>query len=164
MLVPSAQSWHITPARVLWNDSFASMPALAARKEHLAVTVMKRKSVRGGFSLIEMVIVVVLIAVLLAIAIPHFMRARESSRSKACTQNLRSFEMAKQQWAIASKAPSSATPTASELVTEYIKGTEDTLPLCPSGGTYSLNDLPTIPSCSVGNNGTPEKRDDHILE
>ncbi len=124
---------------------------------------MKRNSVSAGFSLIEMVIVVVLIAMLIAIAIPHFLRARDSSWSKACRQNLYEFEMAKEQWAISTKASASATPGADELVTEYLKGTEDTLPLCPSGGTYSLNDLRNLPSCDIGDNGTPENWDDHAL-
>lgn len=155
---------YITLDRVVWNDAIGPMPAVAAQREHVGVKVVKQDSVRAGFSLVEMVIVVALIAVLIAIAIPHFLRARDSSRSKACRQNLREFEMVKEQWAINTKALSTATPAPADLVSEYLKGTEDTLPLCPSGGTYSLNDLRSLPTCDIGGNGTPDKWDDHALQ
>ena len=123
----------------------------------------KKTSAKVGFTLLEIMIVILVIALLLAIAVPHFMRARASARSKACTENLRQFETAKEQWAINTQAPVTARPTAEDLVTEYVKGTEDTLPLCPSGGSYSLNDLLTPPTCDIGSNGTAGDFDDHVL-
>ena len=123
-------------------------------------TVKRRK---GGFTLIEIMIVVLIIAVLLAIAIPNFLRARETSRAKACTGNMRQMETAKEQWAMDTKAASTATPTAADLVDEYMKGTPDTLPTCPSSGAYTLGDLSTRPVCSVGANGTGT-HDDHLVQ
>ena len=58
---------------------------------------------QNGFTLVEMMIVVLIIAMLLAIAIPNFLRARELSRSRACQGNLRILATAKEQWAMDNK-------------------------------------------------------------
>ncbi len=118
---------------------------------------------KRGFTLIEIMIVVLIIEVLLAIAIPNFLRARETSRAKSCCANMRQMETAKEQWAMDSKAAATDTPTAANLVDEYMKGTADTLPDCPSGGTYTLGNMSTRPTCSIGTNGADDY-DDHVLE
>lgn len=117
-----------------------------------------------GFTLVEIMCVVMVIAIIMAMAIPNFLHAREASRSRACTQNLRQFQTAKDQWAIVTRAGAAATPERSELVTEFMKGTEDTLPECPAGGDYSLNSLRDPPACTVGTNGTAETWDDHLVK
>ncbi|OFX15803.1 MAG: hypothetical protein A2Z18_10725 [Armatimonadetes bacterium RBG_16_58_9] len=127
------------------------------------MNIVQRNSARIGFSLIEIMVVIMVLSLLVAMAVPHFIRARDSSRGKACTQNLREFETAKEQWAMNTRAAASETPAVADLVTEYMKGTEDTLPLCPSSGSYQLNDLGTLPTCDIGDNGTVEDWDDHRL-
>lgn len=108
---------------------------------------MKRFSKRSkrGFTLIEIMIVVLIIAVLLAIAIPNFMKARDTSRTKACVANLRQMDTAKLQWAMDTKSAGTATPTDTDIYPTYIKVKPD----CPSGGTYTLNDVDTNPACSI---------------
>src|SRR5215468_9991742 len=93
---------------------------------------------RRAFTLIEIMIVVLIIGILLAIAVPNFVKARESSRRKACIANLRQIEAAKQQWAMDNKKVSSDAPDFSDLVgsTKYISGS--TNPACPSGGSYTI--------------------------
>ena len=117
-----------------------------------------------GFTLVEIMCVVMVIALLMAMAIPNFLHAREATRSRACTENLRQFQTAKEQWAIVTRARADATPQRSELVTEFMKGTEDTLPGCPGGGNYSLNSLQNPPVCTVGANGNAETWDDHLVK
>mgnify|MGYP005835863219 CR=1 FL=1 len=117
-------------------------------------TVRRRK---GGFTLIEIMIVVLIIAVLLAIAIPNFMRARETSRAKSCCSNLRQIETAKEQWAMDNKA-SNGDEVTDDLWPDYIKAE----PLCPSSGTYTIGAVGTNASCSIG--GTPGTYNYHGLD
>ena len=118
--------------------------------------------VRRGFTLVEIMIVVLIIGILLAIAVPNFIRARESSRAKSCQSNLKSINGAKEQWAMANKKTSADTPNVDDLygADKYVK----TEPSCPAGGTYTINAVGTEPSCSVGTNGTAtDASDDHVL-
>lgn len=98
---------------------------------------------RRGFTLIEIMIVVLIIAVLLAIAIPNFMKARDTSRAKACVANLRQIDTAKMQWAMDNKKVGTDVPAESDLIPTYIKN-ELT---CPSGGAYTINAVDTNPTC-----------------
>ena len=103
---------------------------------------------RRGFTLIEIMIVVLIIGILLAIAVPNFVKAREASRAKSCVSNLKQVEAAKEQWAMDNKAAASATPAMTDLVgsTAYIKAT----PVCPSSGTYTVGAMTADPACSIG--------------
>ena len=116
---------------------------------------------RSGFTLIEIMIVVLIIAILLAIAIPNFLRARESSKAKSCQGNLRQVETAKEQWAMDTKAAADATPLEADLAPDYIKGS---FPACPSAGGYTIGDMNTRPVCDVLGNSSAEAYDDHILQ
>lgn len=124
---------------------------------------LRKTSAKAGFTLIEIMIVVLVIATLLAIALPNFITARETARGRACCETLRRMEIAKEQWAMTKNIPAASTPTANDLVSDFLKGTPGVLPSCPAGGTYSLNDLKTPPSCTIASNGTPEDKDDHFI-
>lgn len=108
-------------------------------------TVRKRK---GGFTLIEIMIVVLIIGILLAIAIPNFMKARESSRTKACVANLKQIDAAIEQWAMDNKKAGGDDVTLGDITGagSYI----ETPPECPSGGDYGVTTVDGAPTCSLG--------------
>jgi len=100
---------------------------------------------KAGFTLVEIMIVVAIIGLLAAIAIPNFVKARTTAQKNACINNLRQIDGAKEQWALEKKKAPGATVTQSE-VDEYIKGGT---PKCPSGGGYTYNNVDTPPVCDV---------------
>jgi len=93
-------------------------------------------------------IVVLIIGILLSIAVPNFIKARENTRVKTCIGQLRRIEAAKEQWAMEMKKENGDTPVAGDLVPDYIKGNQ----VCPStGNSYNVNPVGTQPTCDYGN-------------
>ena len=109
---------------------------------------MKNKTSRNsGFTLVEIMIVVAIIGLLAAIAIPNFVRARTQSQKNACINNLRQIDGSVQQWALENKKAASATVQFSDI-SSYLKNSV----VCPLGGTafsdsYTVSNVGSKPAC-----------------
>ena len=116
------------------------------------VTLQRKGLADRGFTLIEIMIVVLIVGIVTAIAVPNFMQSRAVSRKTACLENLRLIESAKDQFAMAKSLPQDAIVYWPDIVPNYLK----TSPQCPTGGTYNLNPVGTDASCSLGTLGHHE--------
>ncbi|HVU27165.1 MAG TPA: hypothetical protein VHG71_05450 [Verrucomicrobiae bacterium] len=70
----------------------------------------------------------------------------ETEEENACLNNLRQIDAAKQQWALENNKTADAVPGERDLL-PYFKN--QTFPVCPSGGVYSINAVGVSPSCSI---------------
>lgn len=101
---------------------------------------------RRGFTMVEIMMVVMIIGMLLAVAAPRFLKAREGSYARTCQSNLKNVLGAKERWAMDNNKSSSATPALSDLVRDYLKLD----PECPAGGDYVIGRMDQPPTCSIG--------------
>jgi competence protein ComGC len=95
---------------------------------------------------------IAIIGLLAAIAIPNFVKARQTAQMNMCINNMRMIDGAKQQWALENKKESTDTPTQANVVL-YLRNQQ--FPVCVAGGVYTINAVGEAPTCSVPNHSLP---------
>ena len=92
-------------------------------------------------------IVVAIIGLLAAVAIPNLVKARKQATTTACIQNLKTMQGAKGIWALEMKKGDGDVPTDADLFGPD-KSISDK-PQCPGGGTYDLRAVNEKPTCTA---------------
>jgi len=96
------------------------------------------------------VITLAVVALLLAIAVPNFIRARTTKATNPRVNNLRIIQGAKEQWAMEQHKTTNDTPTLQDLQPYMGHGVEGEIPVCPEGGTYTAGRVGEPAKCSIG--------------
>jgi prepilin-type N-terminal cleavage/methylation domain-containing protein len=112
----------------------------------------------AGFTLVEIMIVVAILGLLCAIAIPNYVKARANSQANACINNLRQIAGAVDQFALEKGKTTGYAVSYPNDVTPYIKlNSGQSIPGCPAGGNYTLQTVGSVPqaTCSLGATVTP---------
>ncbi len=119
---------------------------------------MKLRKSKKGFTLVEIMIVVAIIGLLAAIAIPNFVQNRGKAQARTCIANLKQIEGAAQQYLLDSNNNDVTNATMVRLVPNWLART----PSCPAGGTYT----PTVspPTCVTSGSTTSSGGVSHALQ
>lgn len=98
-----------------------------------------------GFTLLEIMLVVGVIAIMASIALPNFLKARAVAEQRSCIMNLRELSLTKRRWGVENKKTSTAIPTVAQIRACF---GPNRMPVCPGRGTYTLQRLDRNPTCT----------------
>lgn len=99
----------------------------------------KLRNNKKGFTLVEIMIVVAIIGLLAAIAVPNFIQARETARQNVVLNDLRLIDHSKEQWALATGAANGDAVADADLA-PYLRGG---MPVSPLGEAYTISNVGT---------------------
>jgi len=117
----------------------------------MKTTLAQRRS--RGFTLLELMIVISVLGLLVALAVPNFLKTRTHARKQICIENLAQIESAKQLWGLENQKTDGDKAELADLVgtTSYMKHTPD----CPAGGDYDTQVIGVVPTCSISGHVLP---------
>jgi prepilin-type N-terminal cleavage/methylation domain-containing protein len=102
---------------------------------------------RRGFTLIEVMITVSILAILLAVAVPNWIQSRERANARTCQKQLQTIRSAKESYVMARNLGDSATITMDDLVNDgWLRPGIS----CPEGFSYVVGAVNEDPTCSSG--------------
>ena len=119
---------------------------------------MKRYQAKSAFTLVEIMIVVAIIGLLAAMALPSLMRARTTSQMNACINNLKDISNAMDTWAAFNNKITGAQVLPSDIKPYLGHGASGSLPCCPcdpnqtfdsSYGSHTPLTVGGIPACTI---------------
>lgn len=114
-----------------------------------------------GLTMVELAIVFAIIAILLAIAGPTWIRQRENARGVACQENLSKIAQAKEQYAMEFHISNGGVINYPDDLlsppgtTGPNQGFLKVVPRCPAYGIYTANPIGVDPTCSIGSSAGP---------
>ena len=147
----NAKPWAANPL-VPGFGSEAVVHKTASRRPVRQTTMRIQLQRSAGFTMIEIMIVVIIIGLLAAVGVPNFLRSRVKAQRESCIKALGTIDGAKQQWAIENKKLKGY-PVVISDITPYLSN--KIMPICPASGTYTIGAVGTKPTCTIA---------DHVLE
>ena len=107
---------------------------------------IRRSPLRAGFTLIEIMIVIMIIGLLAMVAIPNINGALATARLGSIVQNLRVIDNQKQLWAAEHKKGDNDTPSEQDLSPYFQNGK---FPVAVVGETYNINPVGQQPTATT---------------
>jgi len=105
---------------------------------------------RRGFTLVELLVVVLILATLMAVALPLYLSSVADSAKKTCRANMQSIANAAQAWKVKNSAADFSTVSLSALAPDL-----GATPICPSGGAYAIVTTGTVLDASGASQTIP---------
>jgi len=162
-------SWLIVP----WIYGIYDAYQIAEKINSGEISVPNRPgcAIAAIIVMITVPFIVVIFSIMLAIAIPAFMMARSNVDYVICTNNLRYINQVKDLYAQDNGLNRGAIIVSvdnngiedGDGIPDAIENYFEKAPKCTSGGRYNIGAIGENPTCSIGNKGTPNTDDDHIL-
>jgi len=106
---------------------------------------MKPNQAASGFTLIEVLLLLVVVGFLLGVALPNSIRAQKEANAHHCRANLEDIQYAIQLWVSTGSVGPGEKVTFEKILEHLDRGRVN----CPSGGDYNLSAVGEKPSCTI---------------